>query len=174
MGTGTRVTIWLTAAAGLTAGILVMAAGAGASVSFNPQTRTGFIGRGDVIAAAGKGALIANPLVSYQVVRPFTETCTWPDGTSVQASGSDLFFLLFQAEARYAPGSRQITGYALSPADIIDGETSDPSEDLALCWQARGLPNDGSNVTQTFAYGPSVTTLTFFGPNGGVPLPLGR
>jgi hypothetical protein len=172
MRTATRVTIWLTAVAGLTAGILVMAAGAGASVSFNLQSRTGFIDRGDVIAAAGKRALIANPLVSYQVVQPFTETCTWPDGTSVKATGSDLFFLLFQAETRYALGSDQITGYLLSPTDIIDGETSDPAENRALCWAARGLTDDGSQITQSYAFGPRVSTLTFFGSNGGVSLPF--
>jgi hypothetical protein len=167
---GRRTTIWLVALAGLTAIGLATAAGAGAAASFNPQTRTGFISRGDVIATAGKGALIANPMVSYQTTQSFTETCTWSDGTSVQVSGSHFLFLLFQAETERSPGNGTITGYRLSPSDIVDGQTSDPSEDRALCWHARGLPDDGSAITQTYALGRSVSTLTFFGPSGGVAL----
>jgi hypothetical protein len=166
------VKVWLTAVAGIAAVVLATASGAEATVTFNPQTRTGFIGRGDVIAAAGKGSLVPDPLVSYEKVQSYTETCTWQDGSSVQATGSSFLFLLFQAETRYAPHSTKITGYAISPADIIDGETSDPDEARALCWAARGLPDDGSDVTQTFVLGSSVATLTYFGPNGPVQLPF--
>jgi hypothetical protein len=151
---------------------LATAAGAGAAASFNPQTRTGFISRGEVVAAGGAGALVADPKVAYQTTQAFTETCTWANGVSVQASGSHFLFLLFQAETRYAPGSHTITGYAILPADIVDGETSDAAVDRALCWTARGLPDDGSAVTQTYAFGPVVKTLTFFGPGGAVALPF--
>src|SRR5438876_3923383 len=98
MGRARRLRVWLIGVVSMTAVALATAAGAGATVSFSPQTRTGFIGRGDVIAAAGKDALVANPMVAYNVTQTFTETCTWSDGTSVQASGSHFLFLLFQAE----------------------------------------------------------------------------
>ena len=172
MSTASRVKIWLTTVVGTTAVALGIAAAAGASATLNPQTRTGFIRRGNVIAAAGKDALVANPMVSYEVNQPFTETCTWPDGTSVQASGSHFLFVLFQAETRYATGSDRITEYTLSPNDIVDGQTSDPEEDRALCWAALGQSDDGSPITQTYDFGPTVSTLTFFGPNGGVQLPF--
>ena len=172
MGTARRARVWLIAAASVTAVALATAAGAGAAASFNVQTRTGFISRGDVLTAGGKAALVSNPMVAYQTTQSFTETCTWANGTSVQANGSHFLFLLFQAETRYAPGSNTITGYAISPSDIVDGQTNDAGEDRALCWQARGLPDNGSQITQTFAFGPTVRTLTFFGPNGGVELPF--
>ena len=163
----TRAKLWLSAFIGMTAVALATATGAGAAASFNPQARTGFISRGDVMAAAGAGALVANPMVAYQTTQAFTETCTWANGVSVQASGSHFLFLLFQAETRYAPGSQTITGYAFSPADIVDGETN-PTSDRDLCWAARGLPDDGSAITQTYSYGPRITTLTFFGPSAVV------
>jgi hypothetical protein len=166
-----RAKLWLSALVGMTAVALASATGAGAAASFNPQARTGFISRGDVVAAAGVGALVANPMVAYETTQTFTETCTWTNGTSVQASGSHFLFLLFQAETRYAPGSHTITGYAISPADIVDGETN-PTSDRDLCWAARGLPDDGSTITQTYSYGPKITTLTFFGPSGAVALPF--
>jgi hypothetical protein len=152
--------------------LLATAAGAGAAASFNPETRTGFISRGDVVSAAGAGALVADPLVAYNASQTFTETCTWTNGVSVQASGSHFLFLLFQAETRYAPGSRTITGYRISPADIVDGETSDPSDDRALCWAARGLPDDGSPITQTYTFGRQIKSLTFSGSGVAVALPF--
>jgi hypothetical protein len=172
MGTARRLKVWLIAAASVTAVALATAAGAGAKASFSVQTRTGFISRGDVLTAGGKGALVADPLVAYQTTQSFTETCTWTNGTSVQASGSHFLFLLFQAETRYAPGSNKIIGYTISPSDIVDGQTNDAGEDRALCWAARGLSDDGSQITQTFAFGPTVRTLTLFGPSGGVELPF--
>lgn len=172
MVTQRRAKLWLSAFVGMTAVALATATGAGAAASFNPQARTGFISRGDVMAAGGAGALVADPLVAYQTTQTFTETCTWTNGTSVQASGSHFLFLLFQAETRHAPGSQTITGYAISPADIVDGQTNDAGEDRALCWAARGLPDDGSAITQTFSFGRLVKTLTFFGPSGAVALPF--
>jgi hypothetical protein len=163
MGTARRVTGWSIAVAGVTAVVLATASGAAASAHFNFQTRTGFISRGTAIAAVGKAGLVANPMVAYQETQNFTETCTWADGTSVQASGSHFLFLLFQAETRYAGNSGKIKGYRFSPADIVDGETSDPGEDRALCWAARGLPDDGSAITQTYQLGPEVETLSLNG-----------
>jgi hypothetical protein len=169
--TGRRAKVWLIATAGMSAVALATSAGAHAAASFNPQTRTGSISRGDVVAAAGAGALVANPAVVYQTTQAFTETCTWADGVSVQASGSHFLFLLFQAETHYASGSQTITGYSISPSDLIDGETN-PTSDRSLCFAARGIADDGSSITQTYSFGPRITTLTFFGPSGPIALPF--
>jgi len=166
-----RAKIWVSALVGMTAVALATATGAGAAASFNLQTRTGFISRGDVVSAGGANALVANPLVAYDTTQAFTETCTWTNGVSVQASGTHFLFLLFQAEARYAPGSQTITDYTISPADILDGETN-PTSDRSLCFAVRGIADDGSSVTQTYSFGPRVTTLTFSGGGVGVALPF--
>lgn len=175
MATQTRAKVWLSAVVGITAVALATATGAGAAASFNPQTRTGFISRGEVMSAGGHGALVANPTITYQTTQAFTETCTWSNGVSVQASGSHFLFLLFQAETRYAPGNGNITGYSISPSDILDGETT-PIDDRTLCFDVRaaelGIPPDGSSVTQTYSFGPKITTLTYFGPTGAVALPF--
>jgi hypothetical protein len=172
VATQRRAKILLIASLGMTAVVLATATGAGAAASFNPQTRTGFISRGDVVAAAGTSALVADPLVAYNVSQAFTETCTFTDGSSVQASGSHFLFLLFQAETRYASGTRTITGYTISPSDIIDGDTNQADEDRDLCWQARGIPDDGSPVTQTYTFGPRIQSLTFSGPGVAFALPF--
>lgn len=171
MATQVRAKVWLSAVVGMTVVALVTAAGAGAAASFNPQTRTGFISRGEVMSSGGAGALVANPTIAYQSTQAFTETCTWSNGVSVQASGSHFLFLLFQAETRYAPGNGTITGYSISPSDLIDGETN-PTDDRSLCFAARGIPDDGSAITQSFSFGPRVTTLTLFAPSGAVALPF--
>lgn len=172
MATQRRAKILLLVSLGLTAVVLATATGAGAAASFNPQTRTGFISRGDVVAAAGARALVADPLVAFNFSQAFTETCTWTDGFSTQVSGSHFLFLLFQAETRYAPGSHTITGYRISPADIIDGDTNQADEDRDLCLHARGVSDDGSPITQTYTFGPQVKTLTFFAPGTAVALPF--
>lgn len=171
MVTGRRAKVWLIATAAISAVALAMSSGAEAAASFNPQTRTGSISRGDVVAAAGAGALVANPMVVYRTTQAFTETCTWADGVSVQTSGNHFLFLLFQAETRYAPGSQAITGYVVSPSDLVDGETN-PTDDRSLCFAARGTADDGSSITQTYSFGPKITTLTLFGPSGAVALPF--
>jgi hypothetical protein len=125
-----------------------------------------------VVSAGGASALAANPFVTYKQTQAFTETCTWTNGVSVQASGSHFFFLVFQAETRYAPGSNNITGYSISPSDIVDGGDDQFDGGRSLCFHARGIPDDGSSITQTFSLGPKITTLTFFGPSGSVELPF--
>jgi hypothetical protein len=172
VATHRRAKIGLIVSLGLIAALLATATGARAAATFNLQTRTGFISRGDVMAAAGARALVADPLVAYNISQAFTETCTFTDGFSVQASGSHFLFLLFQAETRYAPGSRTITGYTISPNDIIDGDTNQADEDRDLCWHARGIPDDGSPVTQTYTFGPQIQSLTFSGPGVAVALPF--
>jgi hypothetical protein len=163
---------WLIIVGAMGATIFATASGAGASVSFNPQTWSGTISRGELIAHAGKDGLVPDPMVSFTTTQDFTETCTFEDGSSVQASGTHYVFVLFRAETTYAPGKGNITGYTLSPSDVVDGDTSQPGQDRGLCWAARGLSDDGSEVTQTYDLGPWVSTLTFFGPNGGVELPF--
>jgi len=174
VATQRRAKLWLSAFVGMTAVALTAASGAGAA-SFNPQTRTGFISRGDVMSTGGARALVANPFVAYLDTQAFTETCTWANGVSVQASGTHFLFLLFQAEARYAPGNGNITGYTISPSDIADGGTT-PIDDRTLCFDVRsaelGIPPDGSSVTQTYSFGPRVKTLTFFGGGVAVALPF--
>lgn len=172
MATHRRAKIGLIASLGMIAVLLATATGAGASASFNPQTRTGFISRGDVVAAAGTSALVADPIVAYNFSQAFTETCTFTDGFSLQVSGTHFLFLLFQAVTRYAPGSRTIIGYTISPADIIDGDTNQPDEDRDLCWQARGIPDDGSPISQTYTFGPQMKSLTFSGPGIAFALPF--
>jgi hypothetical protein len=155
-----RAKLWLSAFIGMTALALGIAGTARASASFNTDTRSGFVSRGDVIAAGGKDALVANPFVVYNAIHPFTETCTWPNGTSVQASGHSFLFLLYQAETMYAPGSGTITGYTFSLHDLIDGETDPVDPTRAACFAARGLHDDGSAITQALQWGPVVRTLT--------------
>lgn len=166
-----RARVWLGAFAGITAVMLATASGAGAAANFNPLSRTGFISRGQVVSAGGAGALVANPVVAYDTSQNFTETCTWANGVSVQASGTHFLLLVFQPEARYAPDNGNITGYSISPSDLIFGDTT-PISDRSLCFHVRGIADDGSSITQTYSFGPRITTLTFFGPSGSFELPF--
>jgi hypothetical protein len=166
-----RAKVWLSAFVGIATVALATAASAGAAASFNPRTRTGFISRGEVMSAGGAGALVANPMVAYRTTQAFTEKCTWANGTSVEARGTHVLFLLFQAETRYAHGKQRITGYSISPADLVDGETN-PTDDRSLCFAARGIPDDGSAITQKYSFRPQVKTLTYFGPRGAIALPF--
>jgi hypothetical protein len=70
-------------------------------------------------------------------------------------------------------GNGTITGYFISPGDLIDGDTTPhgPPDLTALCWEARGVTSNGTAVTADIASLPSTSTLTFFGGTG--PLNLG-
>lgn len=48
---------------------------ASATVTFNAESGTGFIGRGDVITFVGKGGLVTNPVVTYQDQVTYSQTC---------------------------------------------------------------------------------------------------
>ena len=91
---------------------LVAASVAAATVGYDTSRNAWFIGRGDVIAAAGKDAL--SPPSGYIGVASFyddTLRCTYSDGTQTTPVFHDVLGSIFTAEPRYAPGNNNITGY---------------------------------------------------------------
>ena len=103
---------------------LAPAAVASATATFNPDNGVGFIGRGDVIASLGKGALaipqpwVTGPVVSWSGSREVTITCSFSNGsTRSETTNSSLFWLVFP-EARINT-SGVITGYT-TPGTVID------------------------------------------------------
>src|SRR5690348_15959845 len=83
------------------------------AATFDPSSQSGFISRGDVISAGGKGALIANPIVTYTLTVRTQLTCTWPNSTQRSTTLTSFLFRNYQAVTRYA-GNGTITGYFLS------------------------------------------------------------
>jgi hypothetical protein len=90
---------------------LVAAGNAAATATYDPSTYSWFIGRGDVIAAGGKAALVPYADVNWSVAGNWTQRCTWADG--YQESFTNTFYSVrsYYAQARYAPGNGNITGY---------------------------------------------------------------
>jgi hypothetical protein len=155
------------AGAAVAACLLLVAIGAGKSTAanFDPASQSGFISRGDVIAAGGKGALIANPVVTYTLTMRSQLTCTWPDSTQRSTTLTSYLFRNFRADTRYA-GNGTITGYFLSQSNEFDSDIEPPFfNEEAICWSLLGLP-DGGPVQMSDAVLPSSSSLTFFGPNG--------
>ena len=150
---------------------LVAASSAAAAATFDPATQTGFISRGEVITAGGKDALIADPMVSFTSTTRYTLTCTWPDQTRRQTEIVRTAFVLFRATTRYAPGTGLITGYSLSPSNVVDGDVSPPFPDATICWGLLGTADDGTPVDVEQHDVTRADTLTFFGPNA-VQLPF--
>jgi hypothetical protein len=111
----------LTLVAVLSALIMIGAGAASATISYTGGRDTGdwFIGRGDVLSNFGKAALTPHIDVGSQYQLTRTLTCTYGDGTVVQPAGSLFFGIAYRAEARYAPGSHVITGYAAGSAQIL-------------------------------------------------------
>jgi hypothetical protein len=144
---------------------LVGAGAASATVRYDPSTQSGFIGRGDVIAAAGKDALIPDPVVLFASSTHYTLTCTWPDQTQRRATIERTTFVLFRAATRYAPGSGTITGYSLTPGNIFDGGVSPPAPDSVICWSLLGQADNGTAVDLQYENTSVVEALTYFGPN---------
>jgi hypothetical protein len=142
---------------------LVGAGAASATVKYDPSTHSGFISRGDVVAAVGKDALVTDPFVLYASSTQYTLTCTWPDQTQRQATIERTTFVLFQAATRYAPGSGMITGYSLTPGNIIDGGASPPAPDSAICWSLLGQADNGTAVDLRYENTSVVEALTYFG-----------
>jgi hypothetical protein len=145
--------------------LALMAAGTAAASSFDPATQTGFISRGEVITAGGKLALIADPMVSFTSTTRYTLTCTWPDQTQRQTEIARTLFILFRATTRYAPGTGLITGYSLSPSNVVDGDISPPYPDATICWGLLGRTDDGTPVAVEQQDVTHVDALTFFGPS---------
>src|SRR5262249_49687738 len=160
------------AAAAVVACLLATWAGtAGATVSYDVNSQSGFIGRGDVIAAGGKGALIANPVVRFTLEIRTHLTCTWPDSTQRSTTMESTLLILYRADTRYA-GNSTITGYLLSRSNEFDTEIIPPFVDeTATCWSLLGVADNGTPVqTDTTPLG-TTSELTFFGPSG--PFDLG-
>jgi hypothetical protein len=101
---------------------LALAGAADATVTWEAGTQTWFIGRGDVIAALGKPALVPNPVVVWSFTAQASFTCVFADGTRIPATDEAFGFRLYFAQPRIAPGSGQITGYFAGPQQIVDGE----------------------------------------------------
>lgn len=162
--------LWGTTSVGLLLLALSAASAAGAAVSYDPSSNSAFISRGDVIASAGKSALIENPVVAFQSTTDYTLTCTWPDQAQRSVNLERSFYVLHRAQTRYAPGSGTITGYSLSGDTIFDGGSSPPVPDIVICWALLGQADDGTAVDLQYQNVSRVDTLTFFGPNGAIQL----
>jgi len=152
---------------------LVAAGTASAAVSYDPATQTGFISRGEVIAAADKDALIADPMVSFTSTMRYTLTCSWPDQTQRQVALERTAFVLFRATTRYSQGTGVITGYSLGPNNIVDGGAAPPVPDTTICWSLRGSADDGTPVVAQQLGMTQADSLVFFGPTA-VQLPFNR
>lgn len=143
---------------------------AGANASYDIASQSGFISRGDVIAAGGKDALVANPVVRFTLETHMRLTCTWPDSTQRSTTMESTLLLLYRAETRYA-GNGTITGYFLSRADEFDAEIIPPFVDTtATCWALLGTPNNGTPVEADTTPLGTTSELTFFGPSGAFDL----
>jgi hypothetical protein len=147
--------------------ILAFSAGtAAAKANYDVASQSGFISRGDVIAAGGKDALVANPVIRFTAETRMRLTCTWPDSTQSSTTLETTVLVLFHAETRTA-GNGTITGYFLSRADVFDSEIFPPFEnDRATCFSLRGLTDNGSPVQTDTALLGTTSELTFFGPSG--------
>lgn len=162
---------WLTTTVSVGLVALAAAGAAAAGVTYNPSTQTGFIGRGDVIAAAGKAALIADPVVTFSSNTSYTLTCTWPDQTQVRANLTRTFFLVYRPKPRVSPGNETITGYSLSRDVIIDGGLVPPVPDEFICWALLGRSDDGTPVDLQYQDVSRVETLTYAASGVAVQLP---
>jgi hypothetical protein len=88
---------------------LIGAGAAAATVTFEQGVFS--IGRGDVIAYAGKDALVEHPVVEYSVTAQGTSTCVYADGARLAVTWNSTGYWRWWAEARHAPGNGNITGY---------------------------------------------------------------
>jgi len=103
-----RVLLIVAVAAGLT-----LAAVGTASGSNRKATSTMFISRGDVIASAGKDALVPTPVITHVIAFNQSWSCTYEDGTTVAVSAVVHNAVLYYGQARTAPGNGMITGYTV-------------------------------------------------------------
>jgi hypothetical protein len=146
--------------------LAIWAGTAGATVSYDVNSQSGFIGRGDVIAAGGKDALIPNPVVRFTLEISTRLTCTWPNSTQRSTTMESTLLILYRADTRYAANGT-ITGYFLSRSNEFDAEIIPPFVDeTATCWSLLGVADNGTPVeTDTTPLG-TTSELTFFGPSG--------
>jgi hypothetical protein len=150
--------------------LLAIGAGTSTAATFDPSSQTGFISRGDVISAGGKGALIANPVVVYRLTVRSQLTCTWPDSTQRSTTLTSFLFRDFRADTRYS-GNGTITGYFLSPDNEFDSAIEPPFfNESAICWSLRNLTDNGTPVETEMTPLGSTSELTFVGPSGSFDL----
>lgn len=154
------------AGAALAGCLLALGAGTSTAAGFDPSSQTGYISRGDVISAGGKGALIANPVISYTFTVRARLTCTWQDSTQLSAPMTTTVLRLYHAETRVS-GNGTITGYFISPGDLFESQITPPGFDAQeMCWAIRGVTDDGSTVDTDVTQLSTASALTFFGPTG--------
>jgi hypothetical protein len=146
--------------------LLAIGAGTSTAANFDPSSQSGFISRGDVIAAGGKSALVANPVVTYTQTMRTRLTCTWPDTTQLSTTLTSRLFRNYVADTRYAPNGT-ITGYFLSQANEFDSQIDPPFlNETAICWSLRGQTDDGTPVQTSDEQISSSATLTLSTPQG--------
>jgi hypothetical protein len=159
------------AVAGCLFAICAGTAGAKANgAAFDVSSQSGFISRGDVIAAGGKDALVASPVVRFTMETRMRLTCTWPDNTQRTTTMESTLLLLYRADTRVAENGT-ITGYFLSKSNQFDAEIIPPfTDETATCWSLLGVADNGTPVqTDETPLGTS-SELTFFGPSGAFDL----
>lgn len=145
-----------------------VATGTARAAGYDPVSQSGFINRGEVIAAGGKAALIPNPIVAYTLTMRSRLTCTWPDSTQLSTTLVSTLNRDYLADTRFA-GNGTITGYFLSPSNEFNSEIDPPFfDDTAICWSLRGVPDDGTPVQTDVEQLSSSAELTFF--SGTTPL----
>jgi hypothetical protein len=155
------------AVAGCLFAVAAGTAAAAAKANYDIASQSGFISRGDVIAAGGKDALVANPIVRFLLETRTRLTCTWPDSSQASTTTETTLLILYRAETRTAPGNGTITGYSFSRNDVVDSEIFPPFDDpTATCWALRGVADDGTPVQVDVTPLGTTSELTFFGPSG--------
>jgi hypothetical protein len=146
--------------------LLTIGVATSTAANFDPSSQSGFISRGDVISAGGKGALIANPVVTYTLTMRSQLTCTWPNSTQRSTTLTSFLFRNYLADTRYA-GNGTVTGYFLTKANEFNSDI-EPAffNETAICWSLLGVADNGTPVqTDMIPLGAS-SKLTFFGPSG--------
>jgi hypothetical protein len=99
-------TVLATAAIGL-----ALVGTAAATTRVETTSSAWFISRGDVLSVVGKDALVSNPVITHVQAWSQTWTCGYDDSSSVSISAVVHDAVLYNAQARFAPGSGTITGY---------------------------------------------------------------
>jgi hypothetical protein len=103
------------------AGAAVFATAAFSAVTFDPATYTGFIGRGDVIDALGKDALVDEPAITFEETVTYAQDCsreqqTGKESKTITTTQQSVVAVSgnVNREVRKAKGSGNITGYLLT------------------------------------------------------------
>jgi hypothetical protein len=105
--------------------ITIAAIAAYASVTFDPSTGIGFIGRGDVISFVGKSGLVVNPAIQFTSSVSLEQECekSWTTGGAKKQTAHFLQHgfaytqtvnAVVSSETRQAKGNGNITGYLLT------------------------------------------------------------